>query len=337
MKNKKDSLVSIITRTAGRPVLLKRTLESIKTQTYKNYEVVIVNDGGDESYVSKEVQSVFKNNEASIIIITNTTSQGRWTAANQAIAASHGEFLVILDDDDTWSESYLDKSVKYLIKHSSCMGVVVESDRIDEEVSKGTSVQFIRQQPMFRYSLPISLFSLVYANQIPTNGFMYRRSAYKEVGVYDESLPVLGDWEFNIRFGLKYDFGVIREVLAFIHHRPAQDATAYANTVVAGVNEHFHTRVKILNKHFRSDMSRGSTGIGYVMNMQESQNEIRRDTNTRLEKLMLSHEHLLQRLEFLEKQSTNMLNKLDVPFDKKIRNYINNIPRRIKRKARRQQ
>jgi hypothetical protein len=82
--------------------------------------------------------------------------------------------------------------------------------------------------------------------------------------MFDESLPVIGDWEFNIRFLMKYDVLVIKESLANYHVR-TDAKKEYENTVTAQKDTHAFYRALIINKHIRDDLQSGHLTKGDLL------------------------------------------------------------------------
>jgi hypothetical protein len=101
--------------------------------------------------------------------------------------------------------------------------------------------------------------------------FMYRRAIWKAVGGYNEALPVLGDWFFNMEFLLHADIGVLHEPLAFYHHRDRGDSSktgVYANSVIGGRPKHEEFAAIARNEFFRRNMTNAAgvaAMLGYML------------------------------------------------------------------------
>ena len=95
-----SATVTVVVRTRNRPAMLTRALGSIGSQTFTDYEVVIVNDAGDEA----EVRSIVKKQKSAvrskITIVTNEVSNGREAALESGLSASHNRYYAVHDDDD---------------------------------------------------------------------------------------------------------------------------------------------------------------------------------------------------------------------------------------------
>ena len=126
----------------------------------------------------------------------------------------------------------------------------------------------------------VYLIDLLSTNSFPPISFLYKREAFRAIGDYDPTLPVLGDWDFNIRFLQKYNIGVVPELLANYHHRVnVRGGAAYENTVIAGVNQHLLYDAVIRNRMLRQDLAEGRFGVGCLMSVLRWQRNLMADQN----------------------------------------------------------
>ncbi|MBT6461191.1 MAG: glycosyltransferase family 2 protein, partial [Opitutae bacterium] len=129
--------VSIITRTKDRPVLLKRAIESVLNQTYTDWLHVIVNDGGEKEAVESILEPFRDRYRDRLQILHHDESLGMQEASNAGIKNSNGEFIVIHDDDDSWSPGFLNACLSFLEaegSESTYQGVITRTERIYEEI-----------------------------------------------------------------------------------------------------------------------------------------------------------------------------------------------------------
>lgn len=260
--------VAIITRTKDRPTFLRRALQSVHCQTYREFEHIIVNDGGDQAQVMDIIDKIDQSWQQKITVIhRQESSNAPDTIFNDSVDASSAEYVVIHDDDDSWHEDFLKLSVEELDSNDAIGGVVARTDKVIEELSANSSeIKTVKTEPYMADRQVINLYRQCMDNQLTPISFLYRRSAYEAVGRYDDSLPVLGDWEFGIRFLMQYDVEVIDQgyALAFYHHRkykPGQQG----NTSFSGNEKHRYYSNKIMNKHLRKELEEGRLGVGYIM------------------------------------------------------------------------
>lgn len=210
--------VSIIIRTKDREIFLTRALESIIYQTFKDWFVIIVNNGGNQHKV-EEVVEYFKPKLCNQYIVYHTDRPYKMeVATNIGIKLSKGKYIAILDDDDTWSPEFLEKCIQFLKANKNFSGVVTQTTIVYEEMQYN-KIKEISRKPFNNNLKKVSYSKLLTKNLYTTNAFLYLRSAIDDVGYYNEDYPVLGDWDFNIRFAYKKRIGVIQENLAFYHKR----------------------------------------------------------------------------------------------------------------------
>lgn len=261
--------VAVITRTKDRVLFLRRAIESVSNQTYRDFVHVIVNDGGDETSVNSVVES-FPDEVVSKIKLFHrpAASNAPDTIFNESIDRVDSEYVAIHDDDDTWDKNFLAKTIEVL--EGGAKGVVARIDNQYETVQGDTIVlgKTSRYMPNMR---SISLYDQCLDNQLTAGAFVYSRSAYKEVGKYDETLPVIADWEFGIRFLLKYDVEYIDPgyPLAYYHRRSSAADNSFA------AHDHRKYLTEVLNRYLRNDIDAGGLGIGYIMNSRWSERDNR--------------------------------------------------------------
>lgn len=253
--------VAIITRTMNRPMLLRRAAESVMGQSLDDYVWVIVNDG--DPGVVDEIVSGFP--EDKLLVIHNPMPVGMEAASNMGIKSSDSEYVVIHDDDDSWHPDFLRRTTGYLDAPGPSdvrQGVITYSEVVREEI-RGNSIIIKNRYPFNAELACLSLYGMLANNKFPPISFLYRRKVIEEIGHYDETLPVLGDWEFNIRFMMKYDIGLIPHVLAYYHQRQG----AYSNSIVNGSGQHLLYDNLLRNRYLRKDIRAGAIGAGYYMNI----------------------------------------------------------------------
>jgi glycosyltransferase involved in cell wall biosynthesis len=227
--------------------------------------MLIVNDGGDEAPVNLLVASVAKQARGRIRVIHNARSLGMEAASNCGLDRASGEFIVIHDDDDSWEPGFLDACVDHMDEADACVGgVVTHSMKITERL-KGGKVTTLGREPYTPGLSAIALMSMARGNMFAPIAFLYRRSALDTVGRYNEQLPVLGDWEFNLRFLAAFEIEVVQEPLANYHIRPSTRSGIYSNTVVGGLGLHEKYNARLRNSLLRDDLRHGRLGLGFLL------------------------------------------------------------------------
>lgn len=262
--------VAIVTRTKDREILLNRAAQSVNSQIFKDYFWIIVNDGGDDLAVKRVIANSGIDKDR-VRLISNEHSLGMEAASNLGVRAVNSDYVVIHDDDDSWDPAFLAKTVAFLEEASPTLygGVVTHSTYVSELIRDGAVVE-IQRKPYQNRLAGVDLDAILEKNLFPPISFLFRRSVYDSVGGFDETLPVLGDWLFNLEFLLRANIGVLPEPLAFYHHRDRSDATApeYRNTVVDQVSLHQKYTPIVRNSFLRRNLNQSAVSLGLTLQAQ---------------------------------------------------------------------
>ena len=275
---------AVITRTKDRGILLERAIKSIHQQTMQDFIHVIINDAGDAKIVDDLVEKYKDIIKGRVKVIHNAESHGMEAASNKAIKSVDSTYVAIHDDDDSWHPDFLKLTIGYMQK-TSAQGVVVTTDRIEESIAGG-GVQELRRERWMPNLRTLRLYDLCLANFAVPISFIYRRSVYDDIGYYDESLPVCGDWDFALRFMRLYDIDLMHTeyALAYYHHRPNAGG-ALGNSVFAGADKHEKYNTVLANKYLREDVIKGGLGLGYLFNRRAEEKGIIDQLNQRCDEI----------------------------------------------------
>jgi glycosyltransferase involved in cell wall biosynthesis len=255
--------ISIITRTFDRPVLLARTFRTLAAQTYTDWECIVVN-GGQESSVQQALVGIPISEKVRIIPYSGPKGM-RGAPLNFGIQQSQADYITILDDDDTWEPEFLQRMLTTL-EHSShgAQGIVCHS-QIVHETSVEEGLATTSTEPLNADLHCASLARLAVQNCWCIHAFIYRRVAYDSIAGYSEKLPVLEDWDYNLRFLLKHDVLVLPEMLTHYHLRQSVKTGAEANSQHGEVDAHKFYDAHIRNEALRADLAVGRTGLGMLL------------------------------------------------------------------------
>ena len=111
-----SDLVSIIIPYYRKKLFFEKTIDSINSQTYKNFEIILIYDDNNRSDLLF-VKKVLKKNKNKKIIV-NKKNLGVGISRNRGINKSKGKFLSFIDADDVWSRNKLKKQIKFMEKNS---------------------------------------------------------------------------------------------------------------------------------------------------------------------------------------------------------------------------
>ena len=270
--------VAVITRTLDRPTFLKRAIASVACQTFHDYVHVIVCDGGD----IEPVRDAILNSDCDtsrILLVDNVENRGMEAASNIAIGACDSEFVVIHDDDDSWEPSFLEETVGFLksARGRKYGGVISKSVYVSEQVTPD-GIKIHKKVPYQDWVDRVDLAEMAIGNFFPPIAFVFRRSVYDDVGGYNEAYPVLGDWDFNLRFLLKADIAVLPKPLAFYHHRDVGDTHSFGNSVIADRDKHSEYSAIVRNQFVRDSLSTDRAAAAQLVLMGSHLGELRTRT-----------------------------------------------------------
>lgn len=273
-------LLSVLTRTKDRPDLLDRVLDNLLAQTRNDFVWIVANDGAESGRFGATIARARATGIREVISQRVSNSRGMETASNQAVAAAKTKYVTLLDDDDTWEPTFIEETLAFLDAHPEYGGVCTQSFIVTES-DEPTPTPSNRKvmNPDFR---SVTLAELSLFNQWTTNAFVYRRDAYEDVGPYREDLPVLGDWEFNLRFLLRHHVGVIPRPLAN-YHRRIPSGRARSRTPNTSSDEHVRMEAFVRNELFRDDVASGRPGIGFLLAVGQMHRRARDDQQKDLE------------------------------------------------------
>lgn len=111
----KDDLISIIIPVYNAEKFLDETINTVLNQTYKNFELILVNDGSKD----KSVDAIKKYNDKRIKLIDNKNNKGAALSRNDGIRKAKGRYICFLDADDLWNKEKLEKQINFM-KEKEC-------------------------------------------------------------------------------------------------------------------------------------------------------------------------------------------------------------------------
>ena len=242
------SRVVIVMRTYERPVLLARALASVSAQTHRDWHLVVVNNGGDPAGVDSVVAaSAVPGSSGSHTVLHLPERVGMEAASNRALAAAQGEFFAVHDDDDVWHPEFLAVTTARLASEPDAGAVVTGLTKVVETV-RGDRVWPVREEPFWLNEGRLTFRGMIGANTFPPVAALFRTALLESVGGFDESLPVLGDWEFNLRAVRAGRFLHEPRVLARYHVRTPDSDRTSANSITDGESLHRSTKLLLQDR-----------------------------------------------------------------------------------------
>ena len=214
--NEQPKVSIVITTFKREAIFLKRCIDSIVDQTYKNIEIIIVDDNPGDNALSKEIITDLLPQYDGLIYIKHTINQGAQVSRNDGIKKSTGELVAFLDDDDEWMEEKLCHQVSLYLKTENCGMVYCKGiSRYEQEDGSYIDKPYITAN---NFSEEVSFDDLLYADRIGTTSqALIKKSVFEEVGYFDLNQPARQDYELWIRISKKFRCVGVNEFL-FVHY-----------------------------------------------------------------------------------------------------------------------
>ena len=250
--------VSVVIRTRNRPALLREALESLRRQTARPRQVVVVNDGGASP---REATDAFRDAFA-LVLEEPRQRQGRSAAANRGVALATEPLIAFLDDDDLCFPDHLATLARAQREGPE---PTVYADAVTVVYGPGADGWEPRVRAL-QYSLDYDPDYLLYANYIPIHTLLLPRELYRKVGGFDESLEYSEDWDFLIRLSAEAPMRHVRAVTC--EYRVFEAAASDPNHAAAGSGAFQDARRKIFERYAAR---RTDAGLGRVLDRMRAQ------------------------------------------------------------------
>ncbi len=206
-----DALVSVIIPTYNRINYLQIAIESVLGQIYKNYELIVIDDGSTDS-----TREVIREKYGDKVIYIWQENQGESSARNHGVSIAKGEYIAFLDSDDIWHPNKLLTQVSALNNSDNRGAVLAYSSGwvIDEN---GYS---IRSEPVGveKSGQKLDIDDLRVGPKIfgPASNMLIKSNYIKEIGGFDATIRFGEDWDLVIHLRSKGYFVYINQPLFYI-------------------------------------------------------------------------------------------------------------------------
>ena len=218
---KNNPTVSVVIPTYNRERLIGRSIKSVLNQTYQNFEIVIVDDSSTDN--TKEVVKSF--NDERIRYVRHEENKGEAAARNTGIKIAKGQYIASQDSDDEWLPEKLAWQVELLKNAPPEVGVVYTGFwKIKNNEKTYIPFSWVNQKDGDIHK------ELLKGNFIGSPVVLIRKDCFEKVGMFDEKLFHLVDWEMWLRISKYYHFKYIDEPLVLAHYHSANvsaDQTAF--------------------------------------------------------------------------------------------------------------
>lgn len=209
-------MISIVIPTYKRVDYLERLLKSIEKQTYKEFEIIIVDDNSPNKEEYEKLISKYRKVFKDLAYLRNETNKGAPYSRNRGIKQAKYEYIALVDDDDEWLPEKLEKQIKVFQNGSSKLGIVYTwTDVVN---SKGEVLY------QYRYEFEGNpRKEILKGCFIPSPSVMVKKSHICRAGLFDERLPSCQDWDMWTRMILNgSECKVVRSVETFYHKHESE-------------------------------------------------------------------------------------------------------------------
>jgi glycosyltransferase involved in cell wall biosynthesis len=224
MRSSIHPTVSVVIPTYNRAALIARSLHSVLNQSYRDFEVIVVDDGSTDETAG--VVAGFRDQRITYTRLARNTGAG--AARNVGIQASKGKFLAFQDSDDEWLPEKLSKHMLVFAQGSPKLGVVY-SDK--QRLLKNGTTRYHESPAIVpgRLVNPTTQFYQVF--RLGIQSIVMKRECLDAAGYFNEALPALEDLELFIRLSKCCDFCHIPEPLVKYYETEGLSKDLYANWV----------------------------------------------------------------------------------------------------------
>lgn len=230
----KAQIISVIIPTYNRANLIEGTLNSIKAQTYTNWECLIIDDHSTDN--TREIISQFTSNDSRFKYYLNTKKKGATGARNTGLEIAKGDFICFFDSDDLMYDKYLEAKISEFEKNPNVdvitsFSLVLNADHIVID-----TFCFLPLKNIFKDLLGGKTY-------VDTNSALIKRSVlYENNIIWDEDCPSYQEWDFHLSLSQVASYTFIPQFLTG-YYRRNQD------TISSDMLKDLEGRLFILNKY----------------------------------------------------------------------------------------
>lgn len=227
--------ISVIIPTYNRASCIAKAIDSALNQTYKNIEILVVDDGSTDNtpvvlkdYMNK-IRYFYKDNG------------GVSSARNFGIRNATGDYISFLDSDDLWEQEKIDIQLNYLLKKENLSAVISDIKFInkygDATNRTNISTQIPKEGMILKYLV---------TNFQTMCTILMKKQIFNEVGYFDESLTTAEDIDMLMRIASKYQIGIISMPLVLVNN----SASGLSNRLFTGNRLTVIEKLKQYNPQF---------------------------------------------------------------------------------------
>lgn len=209
--------------TFNRVVYLRAAVDSVLSQTFQDWELILADDGSDAETL-KCLRTFGSLPRVRVLHLEHTGNPP--VVRNAAIREARGKYIAFLDSDDLWLPNKLSVQMTSLQHHPALQWSVTRSVMVDgdqPDLARARTIQHVRaEQPVLDQILKADA-------AIAQSSVVASRELLAQVGGYPEDLPVCGDYELWVRLALRSEPDIVDETLVLVRRH----AQHYSSDLVA--------------------------------------------------------------------------------------------------------
>jgi glycosyltransferase involved in cell wall biosynthesis len=221
--------VSVLIPTYNRGYIIRDALESVLSQTYRDFEILVIDDGSSDD--TREIVESLGRKE--INYLQHERNRGCSAAYNTGIFAATGQLVGFLDSDDLWTSDYLERQVAFFTRHPN-VDIVFTDTEIQSQFETipslvglmGAFPSLLRRYPKseeYVFSDREMYYCLLQEVPIKPSACVVRREMFEKGEAFDEAWPSGTDWDLFLRFARYAHFGYLDRRM--VVQRRTADAT----------------------------------------------------------------------------------------------------------------
>lgn len=182
------------------------SINSVIAQTFKNWEIIIIDDCSTDGTYATVLGFIKKNPEYPIRVVRNDKNQGTYVSLNHGLRIAKGTYISVIGSDDVYHPTMLKESIDYLEKNKICMAIYANYIRVKSIILSATDMaKFQKKSGIFSPSI-----------------LVYRKKIIDEIGYYD-SVRFAADSEFFSRIETKYGKNSIMKINKILYFAKKRD------------------------------------------------------------------------------------------------------------------
>ena len=197
-----EELVSVIIPVYNREKTIKKSIDSILNQTYSNLEIIVVDDCSLDG--SRDVVKSYKDKRVRLIACEE--NKGANHARNLGISLSKGNYIAFNDSDDEWTDDKLEIQLNYMKENNLAVS-------FSPYIIKETGMIIPENYSQLTCDTAYVKAELRAHNVIGTPTLVLSKAVVEDIGMFDEEMPRLQDYEYVIRIVEKYEIGCCPNIL----------------------------------------------------------------------------------------------------------------------------